>query len=77
MSVITLFDYGALRHAEHVCLEDDLEVRTYREVSEATHRLGMALRERGVVAGDKIATLSPNSVPMIEAMLGIYRAGEL
>ena len=75
MSVITLFDYGALRHAEHVCLEDDLEVRTYREVSEATHRLGMALRERGVVAGDKIATLSPNSVAMIEAMLGIYRAG--
>lgn len=75
MSVITLFDHGALRHPERPCLEDDFEVRSYREVRDESHRIALALRDRGVVPGDKIATLSPNSVPMIEAMLGIYRAG--
>jgi acyl-CoA synthetase (AMP-forming)/AMP-acid ligase II len=75
MSVISLFDHGAMRHPERSCLEDDLEVRTYGEVRDASHRIALALRDRGVVPGDKIATLSPNSVSMIEGMLGIYRAG--
>jgi acyl-CoA synthetase (AMP-forming)/AMP-acid ligase II len=33
------------------------------------------LADRGVVQGDKVATLSANSVVMFEAMLGVYRAG--
>ncbi|WP_213958019.1 MULTISPECIES: class I adenylate-forming enzyme family protein [unclassified Variovorax] len=75
MGVISLFDYGAARHADRPCLEDDLEVRTYEEVRDASHRIALALGARGVVPGDKISTLSPNAVTMVEAMLGIYRAG--
>jgi len=75
MGVISLFDYGAMRHAERPCLEDDFEVRTYAQVSDASHRIALALGARGVVPNDKIATLSPNAVTMVEAMLGIYRAG--
>jgi len=75
MSVISLFDYGATRHPDRPCLEDDVEVRTYQEVRDASHRIALSLGDRGVVSGDKVATLSPNSVTMLEGILGIYRAG--
>jgi fatty-acyl-CoA synthase len=77
---IPLTPLRCLRHAEEqfasntaiVC--DDRRF-TYAEFAERAGRLGGALRELGVEAGDRVAFLSSNCHRLLEAYYGVLEAG--
>ncbi len=48
---------------------------TYSQLLERAERLAGALRELGVVAGDRIATVLPNTEPMLEAHFAVPGSG--
>jgi len=48
---------------------------TYAELHQRCLRLAGALRDRGIDAGDRVAVISPNSLPLLEAHDGVPRAG--
>ncbi|HEY7711935.1 MAG TPA: AMP-binding protein, partial [Candidatus Entotheonella sp.] len=48
---------------------------TYREFNQRVNRLASALQKAGVVKGDRVAFLSPNIPPMLEAHYGVPLAG--
>lgn len=51
------------------------EAITYRELDQASARIGWLLREKGCVPGDRVCLLLPKSIPAIASMLGSLRAG--
>ncbi len=53
------------------------ETRTYRELDERVTRLANALRARGVEQGDRVATLSMNSIEVVETYFAAARLGAL
>ena len=53
------------------------ERRTYRELNERTNRLARALRSLGLSQGDRIATLSFNSVELMEAYVAHLKTGAI
>jgi len=48
---------------------------TYPELEARVHRLASALRAVGVVPGDRVAFLMPNTPPLLEAHFGVPLAG--
>ncbi|MCP1336290.1 AMP-binding protein [Hyphomicrobiales bacterium FT118] len=58
-----------------MCLTDGETALTYAEVAASSHRIAAALADAGVTPGDVVATVSPNHVRYLEAVLGIVRAG--
>jgi len=48
---------------------------TYGELQRRANRLASALRRAGVQQGDRVAILSPNTPPMLEAHFGVPLAG--
>jgi acetyl-CoA synthetase len=48
---------------------------TYAELSERSKRLAGALRQAGVQAGDRVATMLPKSPELLVAVLGVWRLG--
>ncbi|MCZ6795202.1 MAG: long-chain-fatty-acid--CoA ligase [Planctomycetota bacterium] len=48
---------------------------TYREFADRVHRLASALRDSGLEKGDRVAFLSPNTPPMLEAHFAVPLAG--
>ena len=48
---------------------------TYKEMEERCQRVASALRKNGLQTGDRVAFLSPNIVPMLEAHFAVPMAG--
>jgi acyl-CoA synthetase (AMP-forming)/AMP-acid ligase II len=48
---------------------------TYEEFRERVHRLASALRRHGVMPGDRVAVLAPNSMTALEPHFGVPLAG--
>jgi fatty-acyl-CoA synthase len=48
---------------------------TYRELGERVNRLASALRRAGLQQGDRVAFVSPNTPPLLEAHFGVPLAG--
>ena len=51
--------------------------RTYRELNERSNRLARALRKLGLEKGDRIATLSLNSIELMESYLAHLKIGAI
>jgi len=73
--LIDYFDRGAAMYPERDCLVDGASRRIYADVEKRSHRLANGLLERGLVAGDRVAILSPNAATAFEAWIGVARAG--
>jgi fatty-acyl-CoA synthase len=48
---------------------------TYADVNQRVHRLASALHRHGVVAGDRVAVLAPNTMLALEVHFGVNMAG--
>ncbi|HLE02435.1 MAG TPA: AMP-binding protein, partial [Dehalococcoidia bacterium] len=55
----------------------DSTVYSFRETFELARRIGRLLQERGIVKGDRIAFITPNSPSLVIAALGVMWAGAI
>jgi fatty-acyl-CoA synthase len=77
-SVLTPLDFlarSAWVYRDRIAVVDGERRFTYAELNERVHRQASALRALGVVPGDRVAVLAPNTVPALEAHFGVPMAG--
>ncbi|MGV0768722.1 AMP-binding protein [Mycobacterium syngnathidarum] len=68
----------AATHPDRICIVQDDGIKvTYRELDERASAVAAGLRARGIVAGDRIATLVPNDVRAVYLMLGLNKLGAI
>jgi fatty-acyl-CoA synthase len=75
LTPLHFLERAATYFTERVAVVDGPAVVSYGELSERCHRLAGALRSQGVNAGDRVAVLAPNSLPLLEAHYGVAMAG--
>jgi acyl-CoA synthetase (AMP-forming)/AMP-acid ligase II len=75
MRVIDFFDKGVACGPDRICLQDASVTRTYREVQLKSYRIANVLAAEGFAPGQKAGIYTPNCVPAMEVMLGLFRAG--
>lgn len=75
MRPIDFFDRGADLFGDSVCMRLGDDTVTYAEMAELTHRIAVALKNRGTGRGSAVAVLSPNDPIAFAAVLGTMRAG--
>jgi long-chain acyl-CoA synthetase len=83
MSLVFQFDYlcsDAIAHhakfsPKHAAVRCGSDRLTWRELELRTNKVANALRQRGLVKGDKVCLLMHNSVAMFELLWGIIKAG--
>jgi long-chain acyl-CoA synthetase len=72
-------DQGLLAHArirpEQVALRQGDETRAYAELDDRARRVAHTLAARGVLRGDRVAVMVPNSFEFFEAIHGCGRVG--
>jgi long-chain acyl-CoA synthetase len=64
-------------HPERPALLADGQTATHAELASRADAVAALLRERAVGRGDRVATLLPNGVPAVAALLGIWRVGAI
>lgn len=70
-----LFARSAAQDPQRIAVVDAAGAATYAEVDALAHRIGRALRERGVVRGDRVGIWLEKSRASVAAMQAILRAG--
>ncbi|MCC6198063.1 MAG: AMP-binding protein [Burkholderiales bacterium] len=80
MNVSRILDDAAGAWPGHVALVDvdapgGRREFTYRELAQTVSRTAAGLRELGLVAGDRVAILLPNSWEYVVSLLAVWRAG--
>ncbi|MFP5288585.1 MAG: class I adenylate-forming enzyme family protein [Thermoanaerobaculia bacterium] len=65
----------ARESGERICLLEGGETLSYAEVDALAERFATALREHGVIAGDRVALLHGNSRHYVAALHGVLKAG--
>ena len=73
--VFHFLDEAARLCPERVCLIFQGETTTYREVSDQTDRLAMALRLLGISKGERVGLCMPNCPEFVLAYFAILKAG--
>jgi long-chain acyl-CoA synthetase len=76
-SIPELLRRHASARGSKIAYRDAGSAVTYKELLDRTAKLAGHLAEHGVASGETVAILLPNSVPWVEACLGIARAGGL
>lgn len=71
----TLIAQTAAVYPERVAVEDADRLLTYRELWEQSGSLAIALRDRGIGLGDRIALLSENRAEVLVVMVAAARLG--
>ena len=66
---------SAQRYPDSAALRIDELTITYSDLDEATARVAGLLRERGIVAGDRVGIMLPNVPQFAFAYYGVLRAG--
>jgi acyl-CoA synthetase (AMP-forming)/AMP-acid ligase II len=75
MRLHDLLDAGAAEHPDREFAWQDGRRLSYQEAASASRRLARGLVERGLVAGDRVAVLSKNSIEMVLLYFAAARAG--
>ena len=75
MNLIEFLKTRVDSHADRVLLLDRDRVVTYREFDSATDRIAYGLEKRGILPGDHVAVLHPNSIEVLLTYYGIIKAG--
>jgi long-chain acyl-CoA synthetase len=66
---------GASLYPDRVALVTQGQPLTYRELAERSARVAEALQQHGIVQGDRVAVLLPNSWEFVVAVFGVVLAG--
>src|SRR6266568_269129 len=77
-SILTPLDFLARStrvYPDRIAAVDGEQRVTYREFNQRVHRLASALRRHGVMPGDRVAVLAPNSLAALEPHFGVILAG--
>lgn len=77
MWLAQLLDRSTSAAPERVAVVDGRRTLTYRDLSDRASRLASLLTYRGVAQGQRVAMMSRNRVEMVEAYVGIARAGAI
>ncbi|HEY6377834.1 MAG TPA: AMP-binding protein [Candidatus Dormibacteraeota bacterium] len=75
LSPVQFLERAAHHFAARQAVIDGERVVSYAELWDRCRRLGGHLRERGVGAGDRVAVLALNSLPLLEAHYGVPHSG--
>ena len=75
MQIGSIIRRAALQYKDKPCLTEGERTLSFRDFDEATDRLGNALIEKGLQAGDRVGVLLPNSVDCLIAYYAIFKAG--
>jgi acyl-CoA synthetase (AMP-forming)/AMP-acid ligase II len=75
MEIADLIHRAALAYGDDVALVDAKRSISFRAFDEATDRVGHGLRARGLVPGDRVAVLLPQTVESVIAYYAIAKAG--
>lgn len=75
MQIGALIRRAAIHHGPLPCLTEGTRTLTYAEFDAATDRLGNALLALGLVPGDRVGVLLPNSIECIIAYYALAKAG--
>ena len=77
-SVLTPLDFlarSAWVYRDRIAVVDGDRRFTYAQLNERVHRQASALRALGVLPGDRVAVLAPNTATALEAHFGVLMAG--
>ena len=75
LTPLTFLERASLAFGERTAVVSGSRRFTYRELHDRVHRLANALRDAGVVPGDRVAVLAPNSPALLESHFGVPLAG--
>jgi fatty-acyl-CoA synthase len=75
LSPTSFLPKAAQMFPERIAIIQGERRQTWAQTEARCRRLASALRKRGVGAGDTVAILAPNTLPMVEAHFGIPMAG--
>src|SRR6185369_11034510 len=76
-SFVAAFDRVATAFPSRIALGSDGWEPTYRELNETANRLAHRLIARGVAPGDRVLILMSHDAPMVAAVLGALKAGQI
>ena len=62
-------------YPNRIAAVDDSRHFTYEQLNQRVHRLASALRRHGVLPGDRVAVLAPNTILALEVHFGVMLAG--
>ncbi len=75
VTLVSLFDDSARRHADRVAVESPTGAFSYAELHDYARRVTGALQSLGVSEGDRVAIVMERSREMLGALLGVLGAG--
>jgi long-chain acyl-CoA synthetase len=70
-----LLQRAARRFPARTALIEGEQALSFAQLDAASNRMAHALRAQGLQPGDRVAMLCENSIPMVIAMFGVYKAG--
>jgi mycobactin peptide synthetase MbtE len=76
-SLVTAFERVAMTFPSRIALDSDAWQPTYRELNETANRLAHRLIACGVGLGDRAAILMSHDAPMVAAVCGTLKAGQI
>ncbi len=74
-SIQELFKEQVIRTPELHALKDENNSYSYKDLDESSNQIANVLIEKGAKTGDLIGLISPRSIDMITAILGILKSG--
>ena len=75
LSPVSFLDRSAEVYPHKVAVRYGASEYSYRQFRERVHRLGNALLQRGIVGGDRVVFICPNTPPMLEAHFAVPLIG--
>lgn len=75
MQIGSIIRRAALHYKDAPCLTEGERTLSFREFDAATDRLGNALIDKGLLPGDRVGVLLPNSIDCLIAYYAIFKAG--
>jgi acyl-CoA synthetase (AMP-forming)/AMP-acid ligase II len=75
MQIASIIRRAAIQFKDAPCLTEGERTLSFREFDAATDRLGNALIAKGLLPGDRVAVLLPNSIDCMIAYYAIFKAG--
>jgi len=71
------FSNQALRYYKQIAVIDAFDQWSYRDLDDCSTRLANLMRSNGIAAGDTVAVYSHRSASLVQALIGILKAGSV
>ena len=76
-SLVAAFERVATKYSSRIALGSDVWEPTFGELNETANRLAHRLIAAGAVPGDRVAILMSHDAPLVAAVLGTLKAGQI